>query len=107
MSSHYNHLTYKLKERIYENNDKTIIIFKTRKKQTIKYIAVKAYSKKDHEGTYDKEYKILKTITHPSIIKVLGSAEDKFNLEKQNKQLLRKSNKNGKYTIIIRFKKIT
>ena len=79
MSSHYNHLTYKLKERIYENNDKTIVIFKTRKKQTIKYIAVKAYSKKDHEGTYDKEYKILKTITHPSIIKVLGSAEDKFN----------------------------
>ena len=73
MSSHYTHLTYKLKERIYENNDKTIIIFKTRKKQTIKYIAVKAYSKKDHEHTYDKEYKILKTITHPSIIKVLAS----------------------------------
>ena len=79
MSSHYTHLTYKLKERIYENNDKTIVIFKTRKKQTIKYIAVKAYSKKDHIDTYDKEYKILKTISHPSIIKVLGSAEDKFN----------------------------
>ena len=79
MSSHYTHLTNKLKERIYENNDKTIIIFKTLKKYIIKYITIKAYSKKDHEDIYDKEYKTLKAITHQSIIKVLGSAEDKFN----------------------------
>ena len=36
MSSHYPPLNFKLKERIYENNDKTIVIFKTRKRQTIK-----------------------------------------------------------------------
>ena len=79
MSSHYPPLNFKLKERIYENNDKTIVIFKTRKRQTIKYIAVKSYVKKYHQENYDKEYEILKTINHPSIIKTLGYAEDKIN----------------------------
>ena len=43
--SHYRPLNFRLKERIYENNDKSIVIFKTRKRQTITYIAVKAYVK--------------------------------------------------------------
>ena len=79
MSSHYPPLNFKLKERIYENNDKTIVIFKTRKRQTIKYIAVKSYVKKYHQENYDKEYEILKTINHSSIIKTLGYAEDNNN----------------------------
>ena len=45
MSSVYPLPTYRLKERIYENADKSIVIYRTRKKQTIKYIAVKIYSK--------------------------------------------------------------
>ena len=70
--------TFRLKERIYENSDKSIVIFRTRKKQTIKYIAVKVYSKSRHPF-YDKEYKILKNISHPSIVHVQGAAEDKNN----------------------------
>ena len=70
--------TYRVKERIYENNDKSIVIFRTRKKTTIKYIAVKVYSKIKHP-LYDKEYQILKNIHHPSIVNILGAAEDKNN----------------------------
>ena len=70
--------TYKLKERLYDNNEKTIIIFKARKKKTIRYIAVKAYYKIKH-SSYNKEYLILKNINCPSIIKVIGAAEDKNN----------------------------
>ena len=77
--SHYRPLNFRLKERIYENNDKSIVIFKTRIKQTITYIAVKAYVKKYHQDNYNIEYEILKDINHPSIIKVLGYAEDKYN----------------------------
>ena len=77
--SHYRPLNFRLKERIYENNDKSIVIFKTRKRQTITYIAVKAYVKKNNQDNYNKEYEILKDISHPSIIKVLGYAEDKYN----------------------------
>ena len=70
--------TFRLKERIYENSDKSIVIFRTRKKQTIKYISVKVYSKSRHPF-YDKEYSILKNINHPSIVHVTGAAEDKNN----------------------------
>ena len=68
--------TYRLKERIYENSDKSIVIYRTRKKQTIKYIAVKIYSK-SRQPFYDHEYSFLKNINHPSIINVTGAAEDK------------------------------
>ena len=70
--------TFRLKERIYENSDKTIVIFRTRRKQTIKYSAVKVYSKSKHPF-YDREYSFLKNINHPSIVHVTGAAEDKNN----------------------------
>ena len=76
MSSVYPLPTYRLKERIYENSDKSIVIYRTRKKQTIKYIAVKIYSK-SRQPFYDHEYSFLKNIHHPSIINVTGAAEDK------------------------------
>ena len=66
--------TYRLKERIYENSDKSIVIYRTRKKQTIKYIAVKIYSK-TRQPFYDHEYSFLKNINHPSIVNVTGAAE--------------------------------
>ena len=68
--------TFRLRERIYENSDKSIVIFRTRRKQTIKYLAVKVYSKSRHPF-YDKEYIFLKNINHPSIVHVYGAAEDK------------------------------
>ena len=70
--------TYRLKERIYENSDKSIVIYRTRKKQTIKYIAVKIYSK-TRQPFYDHEYSFLKNINHPSIVNITGAAEDKNN----------------------------
>ena len=70
--------TYRLIERIYENSDKSIVIYRTRKKQTIKYIAVKIYSK-TRQPFYDHEYSFLKNINHPSIVNVTGAAEDKNN----------------------------
>ena len=70
--------TYRLKERIYENSDKSIVIYRTRKKQTIKYIAVKIYSK-SRQQFYDHEYTFLKNINHPSIVNVTGPSEDKNN----------------------------
>ena len=70
--------TFRLKERIYENSDKSIVIFRTRKKQTIKYLAVKVYSKSRHPF-YDREYLFLKNINHPSIVHVTRAAEDKNN----------------------------
>ena len=68
--------TFRLRERIYENSDKSIVIFRTRRKKTIKYLAVKVYSKSRHPF-YDKEYSFLKNINHPSIVHVCGAAEDK------------------------------
>ena len=70
--------SFRLKERIYENNDKSIVIFKTRKRQEIRYIAVKLYNK-SRQIEYNKEYEILKNISHPSILKVFGASEDKNN----------------------------
>ena len=40
-----NTIDYNLNDQIYENSDKTIKIFKTRRFGTIKYIAVKVYKK--------------------------------------------------------------
>ena len=76
--SFHSKLTYKLKERLYENNEKTIIIFRARRKKTIRHIAVKAYYK-IKQPSYNKEYIILKNINCPSIINVSGAAEDKNN----------------------------
>ena len=55
-----------------------MVIYRTRKKQTIKYIAVKIYSKM-RQPFYDHEYSFLKNINHPSIVNVTGAAEDKNN----------------------------
>lgn len=60
----YSKPAYRLKERLQENNEKKIIIFRAREKKTIKNIAVKTY------------YKI-KNINCSSIVKVIGAAEDK------------------------------
>ena len=70
--------SFRLKERIYENSDKSIAIFKTRKRQEIRYIAVKLYNK-SRQSSYNKEYEILKDINNPSIIRVFGASEDKNN----------------------------
>ena len=74
----YSKPAYRLKERLYENNEKTIIIFRARKKKTIKNIAVKAYYKIKHP-LYNKEFLFLKNINCSSIVKVIGAAEDKNN----------------------------
>lgn len=73
---------YSLTEQIYESADKHIRIYKSRKKFTILYIAVKQYSKKVHENS-DYEYNILKDLKHPNLVKVLGFTEDTnyFNME--------------------------
>ena len=68
--------TYKLKERLYENSEKTVIIFRARRRKVIKHIAVKAYYKIKNP-LFLKEYSILKNITCPSIVNVSGAAEDK------------------------------
>ena len=69
---------FRLRERIYTNNDKSIAIFKTRRRQTIKFIAVKVYSKK-RQPYYNKEYLILKNFSSKSIIKVYNNYEDEKN----------------------------
>ena len=70
--------TYKLKERLYENSEKTVIIFRARRRKAIKHIAVKAYYKIKNPSFY-KEYSILKNLTCPSIVNITGAAEDKNN----------------------------
>jgi serine/threonine protein kinase len=67
---------YNLNEQIYESSDKSIKIFKTRKRYTIQYIAVKVYSKKSHGENANFEYNILKNINHPSLVRCLGCTED-------------------------------
>ena len=68
--------TYKLKERLYENSEKTVIIFRARRRKSIRQIAVKAYYKIKNP-LFLKEYSTLKNITCPSIVNVSGAAEDK------------------------------
>ena len=69
-------LNYNLNEQIYENNDKTIKIFKTRLTSSIKYIAVKVYSKKHLRNKYSYEYEIIHNIKGEGILNVLSSSED-------------------------------
>ena len=69
-------LNYNLNEQIYENNDKTIKIFKTRHTSSIKYIAVKVYSKKNLRNKYSYEYDIIHNIKGKGILNILSSSED-------------------------------
>ena len=69
-------LNYNLNEQIYENSDKTIKIFKTRLTSSIKYIAVKVYSKKHLRNKYSYEYEIIHNIKGEGILNVLSSSED-------------------------------
>ena len=74
----YRQPSYHLKKRISENNEKSISVFKTRKKYELRFIAVKIYNKRRHKD-YNKEYEILKEIDCPSIVKVFGCSEDRNN----------------------------
>ena len=69
-------LNYNLNEQIYENNDKTIKIFKTRRTSSIKYIAVKVYSKKNVRNKYSYEYEIIHNIKGEGILNILSYSED-------------------------------
>ena len=65
-----------LNDQIYENSNKTIRIFKTRKSGTIKYIAVKVYTKKFHKDKYSYEYNLINKIKSDSVVDIISSAED-------------------------------
>ena len=65
-----------LNDQIYENSNKTIRIFKTRKSGTIKYIAVKVYTKKFHKDKYSYEYNLINKIKSDSVVNIMSSAED-------------------------------
>ena len=65
-----------LNDQIYENSNKTIRIFKTRKSGTIKYIAVKVYTKKYHKDKYSYEYNLINKIKSDSVVNIMSSAED-------------------------------
>ena len=69
-------LNYNLNEQIYENNDKTIKIFKTRRTSSIKYIAVKVYSKKKVRNKYSYEYELIHNIKGEGILNILSYSED-------------------------------
>ena len=65
-----------LNDQIYENSNKTIRIFKTRKSGTIKYIAVKVYTKKFHKDKYAYEYNLINKVKSDSVVNIMSSAED-------------------------------
>ena len=65
-----------LNDQIYENSNKTIRIFKTRKSGTINYIAVKVYTKKFHKDKYSYEYNLINKIKCDSVVNIMSSAED-------------------------------
>ena len=67
---------FNLNEQIYENNDKSIKIFKTRFSSSIKYIAVKVYSKKNNRNKYSYEYDTIHNIKGEGILNIISSAED-------------------------------
>ena len=69
-------LNYTLNEQIYENSDKTIKIFKTRHISSIKYIAVKVYTKRYHKNKYSYEYDIINKIKGDGILNIISSSED-------------------------------
>ena len=67
---------YNLNDQIYENSDKTIKIYKTRKRATIRYIAVKSYNKRHHANKYNHEYNLIQPINHPNIVNIFSFSED-------------------------------
>ena len=67
---------YNLNQQIYENSDKSIRIFKTRKYASIKYIAVKVYEKRKLRNKYSYEYDLIHSIKNEGIIDILSSSED-------------------------------
>ena len=71
-----NHQNYNLNEQIYENSDKTIKIFKTRKYASIKYIAVKVYNKKYLRSKYSYEYDLIHSIKSEGLLDIITSSED-------------------------------
>ena len=70
-------IDYNLNDQIYENHDKTISIFKTRKTGTIKYIAVKVYNKKNLKDKYNYEYNLMNKIKNEAIVNISSCSEDK------------------------------
>ena len=67
---------YSLNDQIYENSNKTIRIFKTRKFGTIKYIAVKVYNKKYHKDKYSYEYNLINKINNDAVVNIMSCSED-------------------------------
>ena len=67
---------YNLNDQIYENGNKTIRIFKTRKFGTIKYIAVKVYNKKFYKDKYSYEYNLINKINNEAVVNIMSSSED-------------------------------
>ncbi len=67
---------YNLNQQIYENSDKSIKIYKTRKYASIKYIAVKVYEKRRTRNKYSYEYEIIHNIKNEGILNILSSSED-------------------------------
>ncbi len=67
---------YNLNQQIYENSDKSIKIFKTRKYASIKYIAVKVYEKRRLRNKYSYEYDLIHSIKNEGIVNILSSSED-------------------------------
>jgi serine/threonine-protein kinase ULK4 len=67
---------YNLNQQIYENSDKSIKIYKTRKYASIKYIAVKVYEKRRLKNKYSYEYDTINNIKNEGIINILSSSED-------------------------------
>jgi serine/threonine-protein kinase ULK4 len=67
---------YSLNDQIYENSNKTIRIFKTRKYGTIKYIAVKVYNKKFHKDKYSYEFNLINKINNDAVVNIMSSSED-------------------------------
>ena len=69
-------IDYSLNDQIYENGNKTIRIFKTRKFGTIKYIAVKVYNKKFHKDKYSYEYNLINKIHNDAVVNIMSCSED-------------------------------
>ena len=69
-------IDYSLNDQIYENGNKTIRIFKTRKTGTIQYIAVKVYNKKYHKDKYNYEYNLINKINNEAVVNIRSYSED-------------------------------
>jgi len=70
-------IDYILNDQIYENNDKTISIFKTHKTGSHNYIAVKVYNKKYLKVKYNYEYILMNKIKNEAIVNISSCSEDK------------------------------